>query len=160
MKLKKRGLQWLRVLHILSMSIWFGSVVCIGGLAVICFFQLNETSFLTVAPLVPELYQKLVMPIAIFTVIQGIIYGFFTNWGFFKYKWVLLKWVLVILTALCTGLGGISQMFSVLDKVKASGFVGGFADGGAVLLFISLQILFMITMIVLSVFKPMKREIT
>ena len=154
MKLKKTGMRWLRVIHILSVSIWFGSVVCIGGLALICFFQLSEIGFLTVAPLVPELYQKVVMPIAIFTLIQGIIYGIFTNWGFIKYKWVLYKWGLVLLTALCTGLGGISQMFLVLDKVETTGFVGGFADGKYVLTFIFLQIIFMIIMIILSVFKP------
>lgn len=159
MKLKKRGMQWLRVLHILSVSIWFGAVVCISGLAFICFFQLSEADFLTIAPLVPELYQKVVMPAALFTVFQGIVYGVFTNWGFFKYKWVLFKWILVLLIILCTGLGGISKMFAVLDKVEKSGFAGGFADGGQVLLFISLQILFMLIMIILSVFKSMKREI-
>lgn len=94
------------------------------------------------------------MPSAIFTIIQGIIYGFFTGWGFFKYKWVLFKWILALLITLCTGLGGIGQMFSVIAKAEAAYFVGGFADGGLVLLFISLQILFMFIMIVLSVFKP------
>lgn len=154
MKLNKAGMQWMRVLHVFSVSIWFGSVVCIFGLAAICFFQLNENDFLVIAPLVPKLYQKIVMPAAIFTIIQGIIYGFFTGWGFFKYIWVLFKWILVLLITLCTGLGGIGQMFSVLAKVEAAHFVGGFADGGLVLLFISLQILFMLIMIVLSVFKP------
>ena len=88
MKFKKRGMQWLRVLHILSMSIWFGAVVCIDSLAFICFFQLSETDFLTIAPLVPELYQKVVMPAAIFTIIQGIVYGLFTNWGFLKHNYL------------------------------------------------------------------------
>lgn len=147
-------MRWIRVLHVISVSIWFGSVVCIFSLAVICFFQLNQTSFLIIAPLVPQLYQKVVMPAAIFTIIQGIIYGFCTGWGFFKHKWVLFKWLLVILIALCTGLGGIGQMFSVLAQAEAALFVGGFADGGLVLLFISLQVLFMLIMVVLSVFKP------
>jgi len=158
MILKKRGMQWLRLLHILSMSIWFGAVVCIGSLAYICFFALSEADFLTIAPLVPELYRTVVMPAAIFTIVQGIIYGIFTNWGFLKYKWVLFKWILALLVTLCTGLGGIGNMFSVLDKVEKTGFTGGLADGGMVLLFIALQILFMIIMIILSVFKPMKRE--
>ncbi len=158
MRLKKKGMQWLRVLHILSISIWLGSVVCIGGLAAMCFFQLNESEFLTVAPLIPELYRSVVLPMAIFAMIQGIFYGFFSNWGFFKHRWVVFKWALVILTGLCTGAGGIGQMFSVLEKVEKTGFAGGWADGGPVLLFISLQVLFMIIMIVLSVFKPRKRD--
>ncbi|MDD4766476.1 MAG: hypothetical protein PHF87_02690 [Desulfotomaculaceae bacterium] len=153
MKLNKTGMKWMRVLHISAISVWFGSVVCILGLAAICFFQLTENEFLIIAPLVPELYQKIVMPAAIFAVIQGIIYGIFSNWGFFKYKWVLFKWIFVLLITLSTGFGGIGQMFSILAKVEETHFVGGFADGGLVLLFISLQILFMLIMIVLSVFR-------
>lgn len=154
MKLNKAGMQWMRVLHVLTSSIWFGSVVCICGLTVICFFQLSKNDFLTIAPLVPELYKKVVMPVAILTIIQGIIFGFFSNWGFFKFKWVLLKWLLVLLIILCTGVGGIGQMYSALAKVEATHFVGGFTDGGLALLFISLQTLFMLIMVVLSVFKP------
>jgi uncharacterized membrane protein len=158
MKLKRKGMQWLRVLHILSVSTWFGAVVAIGSLAYVCFFQLNEADFLTIAPLVPELYRKVVLPAAIFTIVQGIIYAIFTDWGFAKYKWVLFKWILVLLVGFCTGYGGISNMFSVLDKVQRSGLTGGLTDGGVVLLFISLQIIFMLIMIILSVFKPMKRS--
>lgn len=153
MKLNKTGMKWMRVLHILLASIWFGTVVCLCGLAVISFFQLNENGFLIIAPLVPRLYQKIVMPAAIFTIMQGIIYGLFSNWGFIKHKWLLFKWILVLLIALCTG-GGIGQMFSVIAKVEATHFVGRFADGGPVLLLISLQIMFMLSMIILSVFKP------
>ncbi len=158
-KFNKRGIECLRLLHILSASIWLGAVVCIGSLAYICFFTLNEAEFLTIAPLVPGLYQKVVFPVALFTIVQGIIYGLFTNWGFFRHKWVLCKWILALLAILCTGLGGIANMFSVLDKVGKSGFAGGFADGGLVLLFIALQIIFMIIMVILSVFKP-KPQIT
>lgn len=156
MKLNKAGMKWIRVLHVFSVSIWFGSVVCIFGLAAICFSQINQNDFLSIAPLVPALYKKIVLPAAILTIIQGIIYGFYTGWGFFKHKWVLFKWILVLLIAFCTGYGGIGQMFSVIAKAEAEAghVVSGFADGGLVLLFISLQIMFLLIMIMLSVFKP------
>ncbi|MGI6066755.1 MAG: hypothetical protein ACOYI2_09745 [Bacillota bacterium] len=87
--IKGNGLKWLRILHIVSAGIWFGATVCIGVLAFISFFYLSETDFLITAPLIPMLYQKTILPIAIFILIQGLIYGFFTNWGFFKHGWVL-----------------------------------------------------------------------
>jgi hypothetical protein len=158
-KLKQKGMKWLRLCHIITASIWFGGVVCISVLAYICFFELNAREFLTVVPWIPGLYQKVVLPFAVITLIQGLIYGIFTNWGFFKHKWILCKWILAILVAICTGTGGIAQTFMVIDKVKTSGFSGGFADGGMVLLFISLQIILMVIMIALSVFKPMKKKI-
>ncbi|MGI6227353.1 MAG: hypothetical protein ACOYJ1_13975 [Peptococcales bacterium] len=158
--MKSSIMKWLRTLHIISASIWFGGTVCIGVLTFICFFNLNETNFLIVAPLVPMLYQKAIMPMAIFTVIQGLIYGFFTNWGFIKHGWVLLKWIFTILLIPCVGFGTIGQLFSVMDKVNTSGFNGGFTDGGSILLFIALQILILLIMIGISVFKPKKKSQT
>ncbi|MCL2549641.1 MAG: hypothetical protein FWE78_01695 [Methanimicrococcus sp.] len=152
-KLKQKGMKWLRLFHILTAGIWFGGVVCIGILAYICFFQLTEEEFLTIIPLVPALYQK-IMPFAFLTIIQGFIYGFFTNWGFVKHKWVLYKWILTVFIALLTGLGSIRQIHAVIEKVGTAGFEGGFADGQLVLLFIFLQITLMAVMIALSVFKP------
>lgn len=149
-------MKWLRVLHLITVSIWFGSVVCIFTLALICFFQLNEASFLAVAPLVPVLYKSLVLPVGLLTLIQGLVYGACTNWGFFKYRWIIFKWCLVILTTLCTGLGGIGQIFTVLERLRSVGYVGGWTDGGQFLFYVSLQILFMTIMILLSVFKPGK----
>lgn len=158
--MNNKSMKWLRTLHMISAGIWFGATVCIGVLSAICFFSLNETDFLITVPLVPELYQKTILPIAIFTILQGFIYGFFTNWGFFKHKWVLLKWSSILLLIPCIGVGTIGQIFSVIDKVNTSGFDGGFYDGGLVLLFISIQIFIMLVMIWVSVFKPWKKNHT
>lgn len=152
--MKGKGMKWLRALHITSASVWFGATVCIGVLAIICFFDLSQSDFLITAPLIPKLFQKVILPIAIFTIIQGLIYGFFTNWGFFKYRWVLLKWILTLLLIPCIGIGTIRQIYLVIDKVNTSGLKGGFYDGRLVLLFISLQIVIMLIMIGISVFKP------
>ena len=153
-----KGLKFLRILHFLSVSIWFGGIACIGVLAIICFFNLDKTDFLKFSPLVVGLYPELILPAAVFTIIVGIIYGAFTNWGFFKHNWLRLKWILIILLIPCTGIGGIDQFMSVIEKVKAGDFKGGFSDGWLVLLFIFLQILIILIMFVISVFKPVKKN--
>lgn len=38
----------------------------------------------------------MVIPGAILTVITGIIYGEKTKWGFFKYRWLTVKWIIGI----------------------------------------------------------------
>ena len=155
----KKHLQWLRVVHMISVSIWLGAAVCLFALAFICFFELNEADFLVVAPLIPQVYRSVILPAAVFTLVQGVIYGSFTKWGFFTHGWITFKWVLVVLTGLDTGIGGISEMFSVLQRVNISGFTGGWADGAQVLFYMSLQILFMIIMALLSVFKVRKQRV-
>jgi len=150
-------MKWLRILHIIAASIWFGGTVCICALAIICFFQLSEDTFLTVAPLIPKLYQKAILPMSIFIMLQGLIYGFFTKWGFIKHGWIILKWLLTLSLGPCIGMGTIGQLFKVIDQVKHFGFKGGFADGATVLFFIFLQIFIMLIMITISVFKPKKK---
>lgn len=158
MKLKGKGMMWMRFFHILCAGIWFGSVVGIFGLSIVCFFYSTENQFLSYSPLIMILYKNIVMPFALLTIIQGIIYGLITHWGFFKFKWITHKWILVIATILCTGPGAITQVFAVQQKVLDSGFSGRFSDGGQVLLWISAQIVLMIIMIGYSVFKPFKNQ--
>lgn len=158
-KLKKKGLKNLHLIHIISISIWFGSVVSISALSTLCFFGVDENTFFMLAPLIPWLYKTIVLPIALFTIIQGIIYGLFTNWGFFKHKWISYKWILLVLVALSTGMGTIGPIFALLEKARLNGLVGGFIDGGAILACIFLQLIFLLFMIILSVYKP-KYKIT
>ena len=153
MKLKSTGLKWMKFLHLVSTGIWFGGAVCVGGLAVLCFLSENPEALLTTAPVITYLYSNIIFFAAIFTLIQGIIYGFFTNWGFFKHRWLLLKWILVILLFPCTAMG-ITQTFAAIGYAGQELFEQGFAAVGKALIFIACQIILMLVIILLSVFKP------
>lgn len=120
--LSATSMKWLRILHLISVSIWFGATVCIGVLTIFCFYHISIDQFLLIAPLIPELYQKTILPVAVFTILQGIIYGSLTKWGFIKYRWILLKWILTVLLIPCVGLGTIGQFFSVINKINTAGF--------------------------------------
>ncbi|MDR1616785.1 MAG: hypothetical protein LBR98_07225 [Syntrophomonadaceae bacterium] len=155
MKLKNAGvLKFLRAFHMVAAGIWFGGVVSIAALAYICFFCADEAGFMALAPNIPVLYSLCIMPAAVLTASQGVVYGFFTGWGFIRHKWVLAKWILTLALIPLTGIGGIGQMFLAIEKVERHGFQGGFADGGAALLSIGLQVLILLSMVVISVYKP------
>ena len=158
MKINKKYMKLLRTLHIFSASIWFGATVCIFGIMLKCFFAADEQEFLLLAPLTLTLYQTVVLPFALFTMLQGLIYSIFTNWGFLKHKWVTIKWLSVIVTGCLIGVGSISRMQSAIARAESGNFNGGFTDGYAPLIFTALQILVMIVMIILSVYKPFKSE--
>lgn len=81
--------------HLFFAILWIG-----GGLAlVIILFLIEPTSG-------DELYMKsriiqviddfLIVPGALASFFIGIVYGVWTNWGFFKHKWITLKWILTI----------------------------------------------------------------
>lgn len=160
MKLQGNSMRFLRFLHIITTSVWFGGTVCIGILAYSCFFSFDQEYFLKNAPMINWLYSSAVMFFALATLVEGIIYGALTQWGFFKHGWVIWKWVLSIVLIPCVGEGTIGQMESVISKVEQQGFQGGFADGGTVLFFLALQVAIMILMIALSIYKwGKKREL-
>lgn len=81
--------------HLFFAILWIG-----GGLTlVIVLFSVNPASG-------DELYMKsriiqiiddfLIIPGALASFLIGIIYGIWTNWGFFKHKWITVKWILTI----------------------------------------------------------------
>lgn len=156
-KLSSKALKWLRVLHILSISVWFGGTACVAGLSYVALFQSTETEFMPVAHLIAFIYQKVLGPMAVLTLLEGVIYGCWSKWGFFKQRWLLLKWICVPLIIVFIGVGGIGQLMAIQSKIDSGSFSGGFTDGTLLLVFVTLQILLLMLMTWLSVFKPQKK---
>lgn len=98
-KLSPRGVKILKIFHLFFAVLWIG-----GGIAlVILFFSVNPVNG-------DELYMKsriiqiiddfLIIPGAMASLLIGVIYGVWTNWGFFKHKWLIFKWVMTIIQVL------------------------------------------------------------
>ncbi len=98
-KLSPQGVKILKMFHLFFAILWIG-----GGLAlVILFFSVNPANG-------DELYMKsrivqiiddyLIIPGAMASLLIGIIYGIWTNWGFFKYKWIIVKWIMTVVQIL------------------------------------------------------------
>jgi uncharacterized membrane protein len=98
-KLSPQGVKILKMFHLFFAILWIG-----GGLAlVILFLSVNPANG-------DELYMKsrivqiiddyLIIPGAMASLLIGIIYGIWTNWGFFKYKWIIVKWIMTVVQIL------------------------------------------------------------
>ncbi len=98
--------------------------------------------------------------------ITGLLYGVFTNWGFFKYKWIILKWALTAfsLTSAMLFLGpGEGAMLELSRELGNTALHNDsyLAVKASHLFWSILQITSLSLMIILSVFKPWgKRGIT
>jgi hypothetical protein len=105
--------------------------------------------------MIPGLYKKVVLPAAMVCIIQGIIYGIFTKWGFIQFRWVLAKWIMVLLVVLSSGIGGIGQMSTILDNVQGNNIERiRLNDGKIILIMIGGQILILCIMTIISIIKP------
>ena len=94
-KLSSRGVKILKIIHLFFAILWIG-----GGIALlVVLFGINPMNG-------DELYMKsriiqliddcLIIPGALASLFIGIVYGIWTNWGFFKHRWITVKWVVTI----------------------------------------------------------------
>lgn len=98
-KLNTQGVKILKMLHILLAFCWI-----VGGLT-LCLLV-----FVTHPQSGDELYMRsLILQIvddyfiiygAIGTFLTGLVYSIFTNWGFFRHRWITVKWIMTILQIL------------------------------------------------------------
>jgi hypothetical protein len=159
-KLTGKPLRVMKVIHVICSQIWFGAVWCIFIYALYCFNNGFEKEMaVKFIGIIPFLYQKAIMPFALVCVIQGIIYGIFTQYGFIKYKWIIIKWILAIFVILCTGMGGIGQIFIIIGKIN-NGEINTLKmnDGKTFFLFIIGQIVFLSIMTIISIIKPKNKK--
>jgi hypothetical protein len=98
-KLKPQAVKILKMFHILFAFFWI-----VGGV-VLCLLL-----FITYPESGDELYMRsrilqivddyFIICGAFGAFITGLIYSIWTNWGFFKHTWIIVKWVMIILQML------------------------------------------------------------
>jgi len=94
-KLSTNGVKILKIFHLIFSMMWVVGVMAMAILAMQKAQSGDELyTLLRISRIIDD---TLVIPGAILTVITAIVYGMFTNWGFFKHKWIIVKWVLAIL---------------------------------------------------------------
>lgn len=89
--LTPKGMKTLKFFHLIFIMMWTVGVVMMGLL----YWRpsTNNLEFLYNQTTALFIDYALVIPGAILTVITGIIYGLKTKWGFFKHRWLLVKWI-------------------------------------------------------------------
>lgn len=94
-KLGSNGLKWLKIVHILLIVVFLGGII--SSLAINSNLDIStyDTAYSTYKSSI-IISDYVVRYGAQGTMLIGIIYGVFTNWGFFKHRWIAVKWVLWI----------------------------------------------------------------
>lgn len=91
-KLGPQGQKWLKCLHVLLACLWVGGAVTL--------FSMN--SFVSpedASALYGISYSKkfvddfIIIPGAVGLLLTGVAYALFTNWGWFKHRWIVVKWL-------------------------------------------------------------------
>lgn len=90
-KLKAKGMKNLKILHLLFVMIWVVGVIAMTILYLLA-PQSGDELYMMLR-IVRFIDDALVIPGAVLTVVTAIVYGMWTNWGFFRHRWVTVKWI-------------------------------------------------------------------
>ena len=96
-KLGAKGLRWLKGFHLIAVSCWIG-----GAVALIALYFLKNK--ITDGAILYGINRSIhhvdivvvVIPGAFGCLITGSLYSAFSNWGFFKQKWLIFKWIVTV----------------------------------------------------------------
>ena len=104
-----------------------------------------------------------VIPGALFTVVIGVIYGMFTNWEFFKYNWITVKWIVAIIVILAGTFHfspHLEDALDIADRTRNAAFENPQLIAGMGLSMYSafIQGMALVVLVVISVFKPWKNK--
>jgi uncharacterized membrane protein len=96
-----KGIKWLKGFHLIAVSCWVG-----GGVALILlYFLKNGVGDGNVLYGINQSIHHVdiavvVVPGAFGCLVTGVLYSLFSNWGFFKHKWMIFKWIVTIVAIL------------------------------------------------------------
>jgi hypothetical protein len=165
--MKKIGItpkKWLLTLHSLFAAIMFGVTITFLILSIAATVTTDEGVLKALYMSMHLLAQTSDRASTIGTVVTGVLLSLLTHWGFFKYYWIIVK---ELLTILSIGLGLVGIYFWSLKAVTITTVQGMeslqnpefLVNRTYLFIGISLQIISLIAMYILSIFKPWgKRE--
>ncbi|MGD1804697.1 hypothetical protein ACP6PL_04540 [Dapis sp. BLCC M126] len=154
---------WLISAHVISGAIWFGTALCMLIMVFNNFNRTNGDELYGINSIVKLLDDWVVIPAANITLLTGALLCWLTIWGFFKFYWVITKWILTS-TLIISGtlwLGPWTNAMTAIsdaERLKALSNPLFMFDTQAIVIGASIQILSLIFIFIISFLKPWGRR--
>jgi hypothetical protein len=94
--------KWLKCLHLLAAAGWAGGAISLMLLHFLRFRGIGSAGYLHGIDMSSHLIDtyEIVWLGAIGCLLTGLLYSLFTGWGFFRHRWLLVKWVITLFCVL------------------------------------------------------------
>ncbi len=164
LKLRAKGLRWLKGFHLIAVSCWIG-----GAVALILLYLIKDG--VTDGGVLFGINQSIhhvdmvvvVIPGAFGCLLTGLIFSVFSNWGFFKHKWMIFKWIVTV-TAILFGTFYLGPWETTMMEISGKLGLSSLRDPAYIynqkmnLIFGSLQCFILMVTVFISIFKPWKKR--
>lgn len=163
-RLSAKGLRWLKGLHLLAASCWIG-----GALSLITLYFLKSGVddggvLYGVNRSIHHVDTNIVvLPGAIGSLMTGLCYSLFSNWGFFRQRWLTVKWITTV-TAIIFGTFWLGPWETAMMEISGKLGMAALQDPAyrhnqlMNLAFGALQTATLAVLVFISVFKPWKKN--
>jgi hypothetical protein len=141
--------------HVTSSIGWFGAVAAFLALALAGLFSQNPELVRAAYLVMGVTTWDVIVPLALVSLLTGVVSSLFTRWGLFRYYWVLLKLVITILITLILLVH--TQFIERLSGAAAKAAVLGADLSGAqrqMVIASAAALVVLLALTVLSVYKP------
>jgi hypothetical protein len=109
--------KWLLLLHVVASVGWLGLNVANLTLAVTGLLTDDPTTQHTAFGAMYLIGGPLLIPVSLLAFVSGILLGFYSKWGVFRYRWVLVKFVLTTIAVVLIPLSllpGLRELSSLM----------------------------------------------
>ena len=97
MYLGEKGQLVLRILHIIAISSWMGSVLCVFCLIHLAPLSTSDGELFGILRASIIINQYILVPVGAFgTFFTGLAYSLCTHRGFVRYAWISCKWIITL----------------------------------------------------------------
>jgi uncharacterized membrane protein len=163
-KIGKKGLRWLKGFHLIAVACWIGGAV---ALLLLYFLKKDVNAGGVLFGINQSIHHVdmavVVIPGAFGCLITGIIYSTFSNWGFFKHKWLIFKWIITIM-AILFGTFYLGPWETAMMEISGNLGMAALSDQDYLynqkmnLIFGALQCLILMITVFISIFKPWRKK--
>lgn len=160
-KLSTDGVKRLKIFHLLFVMMW---VIGVVALSIIYFtFPKSGDELYNTFRIMRLIDDALVIPGAILTVVTAIIYGRYTNWGFFKHNWIIVKWffaIIIIVVGTFIFSPWLDNCLAIADIQRERAMTDSYINKyfPLISLFAAIQSAGLVFLVVISVIKPWKKS--
>ncbi len=163
-KLKASGLKWLKGFHLIAVASWVGGAI---SLLLLYLLKADVTDGGVLYGINQSIHHVdmmvVVIPGAFGCLLTGLVYSIWSNWGFFKHNWLIVKWVVTI-TAILFGTFFLGPWETTMMEISGELGIASLNDPEYLynqkmnLIFGTVQCLILIITLFISIFKPWKSK--
>lgn len=161
-KLTPKGVKVLKILHLFFAMLWICGAVCLAVVMFVADPQTGDELFMQ-AKVIQIIDDWAIVPGAISCFFTGLVYSIWTNWGFFKYRWITVKWVMTVVQILFgTFVLGpwVNGNVEIADALRTEAFADPtfLSNVQMIKIWGTTQMSLLLLYVVISVWKPWKKR--